>query len=352
MARRRAMPARRDGCGERRVAIAELGRDGRRNRGAGALPVTTAASFVPTGACWVCGATGQRPVHTNCFELSVYAEQDPELTAYTGASVTLAKCPRCGFMQPEELPALPRFFDRLYDQRWSRAWVVAEFESRQKRAIFERLLRSLERRIPQRPRRLLDVGAHVGRFIAMARDRGWDAEGLELNPTTAAYARERTHAVIHQRPLRAVATDTRPFDAVTLTDVLEHMPRPVDVLRDAATALRSGGWVAVKVPCGRNQLMKERVRAALGRAARVSIADNLVHVTHFSPRALRCALERAGFDRVSIDVGVPERNETGSALGRAGSNIGRRMIYQVARACPWGVHTPLAFNLQAFARRP
>lgn len=311
----------------------------------------TATAFVAAGACWVCGAAEQRPVHANSFDLSAYADQDPALAAYTGASVMVVRCGQCGFMQPRELPALPRFFDRLYDQRWSREWVVAEFESEAKRAIFVRILRGLDRRVPERPRRLLDVGAHVGRFLAMATDRGWIAEGIELNPTTAAYARERTNAVVHERPLGAIAATAQPFDAVTLTDVLEHIPRPVEVLRAAAAALRRGGWVAVKVPCGRNQLMKERARAVLGRAARVSVADNLVHVSHFSPRALAQALERAGFDRIAIEVGVPERAEGGGRMRRAASNVARRVLYQTARACPWGVHTPLAFNLQAFARR-
>lgn len=309
------------------------------------------AALVPSGACWVCHHSTLAPIHHPVFDLSIYHQQDPDLASYTGVSVTLVRCSRCGFAQPDSLPALDKFFDRMYDQRWSRDWVISEFDSPAKARIFEEILDELEVRAAGVSRRLIDVGAHVGQFIAMAKSRGWLAEGLELNPTTAAYARERTGATVHQQPLSTVARNGAVFDALTLIDVLEHMPSPVSVLRDAAAVLRPGGWIAVKVPCGRSQLLKEHVRTALGLSRRVSVADNLVHVSHFSPKALRLALEQAGFDRITIGVGRPERSLAGSRARRVLADASRRALCRLARLLPAGVHTPLAFNLQAFACR-
>lgn len=309
------------------------------------------ATFVPSGPCWICGGTSLRPIHDNVFELSVYREQDPALAEYTGASVTMARCAACGFAQPQAVPALPHFFERMYDQRWAPEWVAAEFDSGAKTAIFAGILDGLDRRIARTPRRLLDVGAHVGKFVAMAGGRGWIAEGVELNPTTAAYARTRSGLPVHERAVSELAREGRRFDAVTLTDVLEHIPEPLGALRDAASVLVPGGWIAVKVPCGPNQLRKERARVALGRAPRVSVADNLVHVSHFSPGSLTLALERAGFADVALAVGRPERNESRWAPHRALANAARSAAYAIARALPGGVRSPLAFNLEAFARR-
>lgn len=308
------------------------------------------AAFLPSGPCWICGGSSLRPIHDNVFELSAYRDQDPALAEYTGASVTLVRCAACGFAQPALLPALPRFFDRMYDQRWAQEWVVAEFESDAKTVIFSGILDGLERRVVRPPRRLLDVGAHVGKFAAMAARRGWAVEGVELNPTTAGYARRRTGLPVHERPMSELASEGRQFDAVTLTDVLEHIPEPLGALRDAAAVLVAGGWIAVKVPCGPNQLRKERVRAAAGRAARVSVADNLVHVSHFSPRSLALALSCAGFAEITVEVGRPERNVAAQAARRALGNAVRSAAYGLARALPGGVRSPLALNLQAFAR--
>ncbi len=310
------------------------------------------AAFVPSGPCWICGGSSLLPIHDNVFELSVYAEQDPALAEYTGASVTLSRCATCGFAQPASLPALPDFFHRMYDQRWAPEWVAEEFGSDAKTGIFAGILDGLDRRVALPPRRLLDVGAHVGKFMAMAAARGWVVEGIELNPTTAAYARQRTGLPVHERPLGQLAREGRRFEAVTLTDVLEHIPEPLRVLQSAGSVLVPGGWLAVKVPCGLNQLRKERARVALRTAPRVSVADNLVHVSHFSPRALALALARAGFVEVALNVGRPERSESLSPPRRALGNAARAAAYAVARILPGGVRSPLAFNLQAFARLP
>ena len=95
----------------------------------------------------------------------------------------------------------------MYDQRWSEDWVEQEFDARYKDVIFHGILRELDRRhaaTPGASRRLLDVGAHAGRFMHIAAQEGWDVEGIELNPRTAACAArqnrpsrasgERTHA--------------------------------------------------------------------------------------------------------------------------------------------------------------
>ena len=69
--------------------------------------------------------------------------------------------------------------------------------------------------------------------------------------------------------------------------------------RSCAAWSTDGGWVAIKVPCGPAQLLKETWRARLSSGYRATLADNLVHINHFSPRALRAALERGGLSTTS-----------------------------------------------------
>ena len=310
-------------------------------------------AFEPVQACWVCGGVDFAPVHEPIFELSEYATQDPGLAAYTGSWIALRRCTCCGFAQPDGLPALPRYFDRMYDQRWSTEWVEQEFEARYKDFIFRTILRTLEHGVPPEHRRLLDVGAHAGRFMSLAQSRGWTVEGIELNPTTAACAARRTGAPVHQVNAHTLGAGGRRYWALTLTDVLEHIPQPVSLLKTIAALLEPGGIVAVKVPCGPAQWRKERVVAAIRPSHEISLAGNLVHVNHFSPRSLALALARAGFSDVRVGAGAPELLpvDRGSRLRRAASNALRVAVYAAASA-PGGVHTPLALNLQAYARRP
>lgn len=313
--------------------------------------MTATAAFELVRACWICGSVELRPVHELMFDLSAYATQDPELAAYTGQRLPLCRCTACGFAQPGSMPVLARYFDRMYDQRWSADWIQAEFDSTDKDLIFREVLAGLAGRLPQPRRRLLDVGAHAGRFVSLASGEGWAAEGLELNPQTASYAARRTGASIRQMNVQDVDVATAAYDAITITDVLEHIPDPVRVLTRAAALLAPGGWIAVKVPCGPRQLLKERVRARLFPRYRPTVADNLVHVSHFSPGALRGALERAGFDRVTIQPGAPELHG-GRGASAIASRAGRRVLHLASRLLPGGVHLPITFNLQAYARRP
>jgi hypothetical protein len=118
------------------------------------------------------------------------------------------------------------------------------------------------------------------------------------------------------------------------------------VLRRLHALLHPGGWVAVKVPNAPAQRIKERLRARVQRGYRPALADNLVHVNHFSPGSLRLALERAGFTAIAIDPAAPELSERG-ALDRAV----RLSAFAAARVLPGALHTPLALNLQAYGRR-
>ena len=303
-------------------------------------------AYVEAGRCWVCGSHGGARCHQAVLEFNAWREQDPALAAYTGQTIWLRRCAICGFAQPERLPALPRYFERMYDQQWPREWVAHEFESSYKDVIFTRILSALEARVTAAPRTLLDIGSHAGRFLHLAARAGWQAEGTEINPRTAEYAAERTRATVHRVRAEDIGSLGRTFAAVTLTDVLEHIPEPLAMLSTARRALCDGGWISVKVPCGPVQLFKETWRARLQRGYRATVADNLVHVSHFSPRSLRLALERAGFEHVTVEIAAPECPPASSM-----STAARLALYEFGRIVPGGLHTPLALHLQAFGQR-
>lgn len=308
----------------------------------------TSAGFVDVDRCWVCEGTKRAPVHGASFDLSEYASQDPELAAYSGAWVSIVRCVRCGFAQPSQVPALPRYFDRMYDQRWSEDWIVREHHAGYKDLIFADILDALTARLAPGRRRLLDVGAHAGRFVTLARQRGWQAEGLELNPKTAAFANAASGAPVHQGNMHTFTLVDQAYDAITLTDVLEHVPEPRRILQKAHRLLAPGGWIAVKVPNAPAQRIKEGTRALVRRGYRPSLADNLVHVNHFSPASLRLVLERERYTNVAVYAGAPELADIGAASSL--DRLLRLVAFHSVRVLPGGIHTPLAFNLQAYAR--
>ena len=319
-----------------------------------AIPVSRAINgssvsrFQPVSRCWVCGGSDLQRYYRCRMDFTEYADQDPELHAYTGEHVWLVRCGACGFGQPEALPALDGFFDRMYDQHWSPTWVEAEFEGTYKDLIFQGILNELDARVPPARRRLLDVGAHAGRFMYLAQTRGWQVEGIELNPRTAVYAAARTGAAVHRVNAHTLAGDGRTYSAVVLTDVLEHIPEPARLLGALAALVAPGGIVAVKVPNGAAQWTKERWLARL-TAHQVSLAENLVHVNQFTPGSLVRALGGAGFSRVEVRTAAPELPPGRGARGTLDRSVRRCMF--AAASLPGAVHTPLALHLQAYGTK-
>ena len=304
--------------------------------------------FRPVERCWVCDGAGLSRYYRCRMDFSEYAEQDPELHGYTGEHVWLARCRACGFGQPEALPTLPNFFDRMYDQRWSEAWVEEEFSATYKDLIFHRILNELARRVPPKRRRLLDVGAHAGRFLHLAQRQGWQVEGIELNPRTAAYAAARTGAPVHRVNAHALALAGHRYAAVVLTDVLEHIPEPARLLSVLSALVEPDGVVAVKVPNGAAQWTKERWLARL-TGHRIALAENLVHVNQFTPPSLMLALKGAAFSRVEVRTAAPELPPARNVRGAVDRAV-RRGVFAAA-SLPGALHTPLALHLQAYATR-
>jgi SAM-dependent methyltransferase len=319
--------------------------------GACGAPLPQAA----TGACWICGSAEMDRVWQDPLDLSAFPRFGP--LAHAGhAPSWIVRCRACGFGQPESLPG-PDFFDILYAIEWTPENLDREFDVGTKDLIFKEVLKGLEaRRAAGLPRSVLDIGTHVGRFVYLARAAGWEAEGAEFNPVTATYAARRTGAPIHQGRAQDLVDQGRRFTALTFNDVLEHIPRPIPVLAQVRALLHPGGIVAVKVPHGPMQRLKEGFRqTVLRESAGTGVGVRYVHVNHFTVKSLRRCLEEAGYRDVKITVGAPDfvpAAYPGRTLGEAWSARMRQAAYHAAGLIPGGVHTPLALNLQAFGVNP
>ena len=110
-----------------------------------------------------------------------------------------------------------------------------------------RLVDTLNRHTPESGgRRLLDVGAGSGILLEAATAQGWQAEGVEPSRWLAQEAAHRGLRVhLGVLPCSAAAG---PYDAVTVVDVIEHVPDPVGLMRDVRKVLDPGGIALVVTP--------------------------------------------------------------------------------------------------------
>lgn len=109
-------------------------------------------------------------------------------------------------------------------------------------------LRGIRRGVVLRPgARHLDVGCHTGDFLLLTRRLGMEVAGVELDPHAAAVAKERGLEV-HNGTLSSARFAAGSFDVVTLNHVFEHLPDPVETLREIRRILKPGGTLVLATP--------------------------------------------------------------------------------------------------------
>ena len=135
-------------------------------------------------------------------------------------------------------------------------------------------------------RRLLDVGAATGNFLALARRKGWQVRGIDLSDWAAAEAR-RVHLVdVVSGTLPHAAFEPGTFDAITMWDCIEHLSDPLSVINAVRILLAPKGVLALST----GEVPDRDPRALSGWYYPPW------HLYYFSRESIGALLQKAGFE--------------------------------------------------------
>lgn len=108
-------------------------------------------------------------------------------------------------------------------------------------------LRAVERHAPGG--RLLDVGCGMGLFLEAAHTSGrWEVAGIEPTEVACNIVRQGLGVPVHMGTLVDYPAPDKPFDLITLWNVLEHVPDPTDTLGRCNAMLADGGVLSLTIP--------------------------------------------------------------------------------------------------------
>jgi SAM-dependent methyltransferase len=111
------------------------------------------------------------------------------------------------------------------------------------------------------------------------------------------------------------------FDVIVAADVIEHLSRPGEVLRDMCRVMRPGGQLLLSVPNFAHWYPRIRVAAGLFGYDRRGILDE-THLRFFTRATLRRLVRASGFD-------ILEEQATGLPLRAISESDGQNL--RVAR---------------------
>jgi 2-polyprenyl-3-methyl-5-hydroxy-6-metoxy-1,4-benzoquinol methylase len=207
----------------------------------------------------------------------------------------MVRCLRCGFVYQNPRPSQQELLG-AYQTYLPEGEEEIEAWGRMVAPIFRAGADLIERSIPCG--KLLDVGTGYGFFLALMQSRGWEVIGLEVSPTGAQYGRKRWGLSILSQPWEKASFHEGEFDVVTAFYVVEHLPDPVSFFREVHRILRPGGMILVRYP--HTTPIKDIL-------APMRIKNDLYHLpfhlSDFSPRTMRRALQLTGFANIKTVIG-------------------------------------------------
>ena len=145
--------------------------------------------------------------------------------------------------------------------------------------------------------RLLDIGCGYGFFLSEMKARGWETYGMDVSSTAVSYASGRGLNVA-LGTLKDIKYQDDFFDAVTMFYVLEHLPDPIDALKDIRNILKPGGLLILRLP---HTTPIVRLLSFFG--INNNLYDPPFHLNDFSPAATKVILEKAGFKNICTIIG-------------------------------------------------
>lgn len=136
--------------------------------------------------------------------------------------------------------------------------------------------------------RLLDIGAAYGFFVNVAAS-AFVSEGVEISPYAVHLARTEYHANVEIGDAEHLDKPSEEFDAVTMWDIIEHLPNPRKALEEIHRILKPGGFLFVSTDDVSNWLPHLLGRRWWGWAPPL-------HLCHFSKAGLTIAAQHAGLE--------------------------------------------------------
>lgn len=113
-----------------------------------------------------------------------------------------------------------------------------------KRAIAQQILEKYK----SAPGRVLDVGAGGGKLLSELQQKGWQTNGIDLEPKAKQQSLKRNLNIQIADATKKIPFRSNYFDAVFAVDSLEHMENDFQALKEIKRVTKPNGFIYISVP--------------------------------------------------------------------------------------------------------
>ncbi|MFT6042506.1 MAG: 2-polyprenyl-3-methyl-5-hydroxy-6-metoxy-1,4-benzoquinol methylase [Gammaproteobacteria bacterium] len=142
---------------------------------------------------------------------------------------------------------------------------------------------------------LLEIGCGQGIFLQYAQEAGWKVQGVDVLGPVVEVAREQRGLNVFHGELAEANFETNSFDACFLSEVIEHIVDPIELMSEIHRVLRPGG-VAV-LGTGNACSWSAKFRGPKWRYYRFG---GHLHIRYFGPNNAKYLSEKAGFQSIEV----------------------------------------------------
>lgn len=220
---------------------------------------------------------------------------------------------------------LSYFYDTIYPQGRRDDWynVRRQYEEGRWDELAQRII-DLTASFPvaRKNLRVHDTGCGFGGLVGLLRAQGIDATGTDLSgEAVAGGRRDAKNEWIYQETAQQFLKRTHQKQhLIVLNHMIEHVQRPLQLVRSLIPYLEPGGIILVRCP------NSQFLRSLLG-SIRLNWYGYPKHLHYFGPSSIKKLLNLAGLTNVQAsctmtDMEIPGEAEKLAALAPSGMRIG------------------------------
>jgi len=223
-------------------------------------------------------------------------------------------CQACGTLVSRQglAPEQLQVNDDEHDFYGKRYWLdhqaddlnFPDIHARARRDLPERNLHWLRALLKYRlpPAGVLELGCAHGSFVALLRQSGFEASGVEMSPWVVSFARETFGIPVQVGPIETLDLPAGSLDVIALMDVLEHLPDPQATMSRCLELLKPEGLLLVQTPEFREGMRHEVLSESRSPFLEQLKADE--HLYLFSERSVRELFHRLGVEFLCFEPAI------------------------------------------------